>query len=402
MTYPGAIPQPSTPGFVSGGGGHVVDPRIGGFERGMRTLLDAIAARKRQELEEAQFKMDQQKQVQAVQMTEELGRGLKALTNKLGMPVPGMSIPNAGGMPLTFGAKQADPTQAAFASMSDYAAGKMAPVVQPGIQQEIFRRQQEQGEVSKSPSKGQLTADVEGWAMSFDPIAQSLVYVTDAKGNRIKLRASNRSRPVLLNTIINTKDGRAANTFLDADGNVIIRPIPEGWMVKGQASSDAFKALNRYNSGLEAFKALKANGMPVLSKEAVTAIAQLSKARGSGGTIGYLLANSVLSAEDRNAIETWSALVAAKTYKESGAAVTVQEFTRNMNNYIPTYLDKENDAKVGGYRRKVNTLVKGMEADEQQARIAGLLIGQPPEDLNQYIVNDQGLNDQGLMEVPDQ
>ena len=53
MTYPGPIQPLSPPNFVQGGGGHVVQPEYNQFGQGVQTLLQAIAARKQNEIQQA-------------------------------------------------------------------------------------------------------------------------------------------------------------------------------------------------------------------------------------------------------------------------------------------------------------------------------------------------------------
>lgn len=413
MTIPGGIQQLSVPGFVQGGGGHVVNPQVGGFERGMQTLLQAIADRKRQELEEAKFEAQQKQQAQAVEATEALGLMVQRVAaNALPGGVPTMGVPNVGPMggvlpPAIFGSMAENPYRAAVNQIAGQpqglrSLGKEAGSWLSNIEQERNRLAKEKE--AKGPARNaQLFADTEGWAMSFDKEAQSAQYVLDPQGNRIRLRDANRSRPVLLGKGFDTKTGKPGAMFIDGNGNTMVKPFPEGWVLQGQATPDAFKALNRYTAGLAAFKNLKANGMPVLSENVMTRLAETVKARGTAGTVGDLMANKMLTADERNAVEAWSSLLAAKTYKESGAAVTVSEFLRNINNFIPTWMDRQNDAKTHAMSRKINTLVEGLRNDETQARIAGLLFNQQPEDMNQFLIDPTtGMDTSGFTEVPGQ
>jgi len=328
MTYPGAIPQPSTPGFVSGGGGHVVDPRIGGFERGMKTLLDAIAERKRQELAEMQFKAKQQEQAQAVQTTEELGQGLKELANKLGMPVPGMNLGGAGVM-APFAAKQADPTQAAIASMSDYAAGKMAPLVASGVQQEVFRRQQPE---SKSPGAFQLVVGDDGFYHSVDKMQGSSSVAYDVVTGQ-PLKAPDSAKGIGQPKSWMVQDKRTGQLIV-ADSNGGQQRLDPNLIPMSAAPAEAKRQAGFYIQGAPQYAQLVQRGMPGLTKGAWNFLNAIMRGR-SKSTVSDLMSEYNLSDEDKQTLDSVFDLTALELYGRSGAAVRADELTSAILARVP-------------------------------------------------------------------
>jgi len=350
MTYPGAIPQPSTPGFVSGGGGHVVDPRIGGFERGMKTLLDAIAERKRQELAEMQFKADQRKQAELVQTTEQLGQYIKNVAQNAlppGVPAMNLNLPGTmgGATPLSFGSKPENPYRAAIRQTPNAVLGAVPGQTLSSVEQERNRIWQAQQKAKDGGLSTQIVQGDDGLWHAVDKNT-GLDILT---GKPVGLPKNTASQPAP-RLLFNTRTQRLVNVY--ADGTQ--RELDPRLVLPGNAPEAAKRMATFYIMGAPQFRDLVKEGMPGLSGGAWEFAQAMVRSR-SKSTIADLIAESSLSDKDKRLLDNVFDLVALELYGRSGAAVRAEELSSANLSRIPLSMESA-DRRKAKYARMQRAL----------------------------------------------